>query len=457
MPRRMRFAVLTLVAGLCLAVPAEARMQQGASSEKQASPGAASITPLAAFMEAGEAQREEIVAIRRDIHRHPEPSGSEERTAGIVADWLRGAGFDVTTGVGGHGVVGVLRGTAAGSDETRRPVGPVLAFRADMDAVRGRAADPMEFRSVVPGVHHICGHDIHTAVGLALATGFSAIRDRLPGTVVLIFQPAEETASGARAMLEDGIFDGAIDGGAAADGAGVPDAIFAYHTAPLPVGQVMTRAGTLLPGRDRVRVEIAATGDGVRGDLADVVPEVRTLLAGVATPGASASTRPASEPFVVVRGLRSNAAGPGVHLVGATLTTAGPEASHATRDALEGGLEALRRPGLELRLDYEEGWIEGAKNDPDLARLSSAAARRVLGEDAVREARSITTIFSEDFGSFQARVPGVMYFLGVSNLDRGWVGMPHSPTYVADEEAIFTGAEVMGAILLDLLSVHMYD
>lgn len=411
-------------------------------------------TQDATFTRALEARRAELIATRRDIHRRPEPSGSEERTAGIVADWLREAGFEVTTGVGGHGVVGILRGGATESG------GPVLAFRADMDAVRGKANDPMEFRSVVSGVNHICGHDIHTAVGLALATGFSALRDQFSGTVVLIFQPAEETASGARAMLADSIFDGAIDPSLDVERGGAPDAIFAYHTAPLPVGQVMTRAGTLLPGRDRVRVEIRADGDlsagdssggdASAGDLARIAGEVRALVAGVATEGSSDAVRPASEDFVAVRGLRGNAAGPGVHLVGATLTTAGPTASQSARRAIERGLEELRQPGFQLRLDYQEGWIEGARNDPALVRRSNAAARRVLGDAAVREPQSITTIFSEDFGSFQSRVPGVMYFLGVSNADRGWVGMPHSPTYAADEEAIFAGAEVMGAVFLDL-------
>lgn len=386
---------------------------------------------LADFTRAVEARRDELISIRRDIHRHPDPSGHEKRTAGLVADMLREQGFEVTTGLGGHGVVGVLRGDADG---------PVLAFRADMDAVRGSADDPMAFRSVVPGVHHICGHDIHTTVGLALAAGFSAIRDRLLGTVMLIFQPAEETATGARAMLADGVF------GAAGPAGGPPDAVFAYHTAPLPVGQIMTRSGTLLPGRDRVRITIRG-----EGDLAPVSEAVRTLVAGLATDGSGQPMRPAGEPFVVVRGLRADTGGPGLRLVGAVLTTSGSEASRGARANLQRGLAELRRPGLDIELDYEERAIAGTLNDPGLVERSVAAARAVLGEAAVREAQSITTMFSEDFGSFQQEAPGVMYFLGVSNPGRGWVGMPHAPTYVADEEAIFTGAETMAAVFLDLL------
>ncbi|MFW6078579.1 MAG: M20 metallopeptidase family protein [Gemmatimonadota bacterium] len=383
------------------------------------------------FTRAVEARRDELIAIRRDIHRHPEPSGEEERTASLVADVLRDAGFEVTTGLGGHGVVGMLRGRADG---------PVLAFRADMDAVRGPADDPMEFRSVVPDVHHVCGHDIHTTVGLALAFGFSAIRDRLPGTVMLIFQPEEETATGARAMLADGVF------GAAGPASGPPDAVFAYHTAPLPVGQIMTRAGTLLPGRDRIRVTIRADDD-----LAPVAEAVRALGAGLATDGSDQPMRPAGEPFIAVRGLQAERNGPETRLVGAVLTSSGSEASQVARESLERGLAELRRPGLDLELDYQERWVAGTLNDATLVERSGAAARGILGEAAVREAQSTTTVFSEDYGSFQQEAPGVMYFLGVSNPERGWVGMPHTPTYVADEEAIFVGAEVMAAVFLDLL------
>jgi len=403
--------------------PAAAVAQQNAS---------VGTPELAAFTGALEARQAELIEIRRDIHRHPEPSGSEDRTAGIVAGVLRDAGFDVTTGVGGHGVVGVLRGRAAGAD------GPVVAFRADMDAVRGTAADPMEFRSVVAGVNHNCGHDIHTSVGLALAVGFGAIRDELPGTVMLIFQPAEETASGARAMLADGVF-----GDEAA--VGPPAAVFAYHTAPLPVGEIMTRPGSLLAGRDRALITLRG-----EGDLSAAARTVGAAVHDLATPGSTEPSLPVGEPFVAVRGLRTTPRGTGAWEVNATLTTSGSAESRTARRQIEQTLAGLRRPGLELDLDYEERWIAGLLNDPGLVERANATAREVLGEASVRAPRTVSTIFSEDFGSFQQRVPGVMYFLGVSNEEKGWVGMPHTPGYVADEAAIFVGAEVMAAVFLDL-------
>lgn len=137
----------------------------------------------------------ELVAIRRAIHRRPELSGDEKQTAALVERELRTAGLEVSVGVGGNGVVGLLRG---GAD------GPTVAYRADMDAVADNELSEIEFRSQVPGAGHLCGHDLHTAIGVGVARVLARIRDRLRGRLVFIFQPAEETLSGAQAMIDDG-------------------------------------------------------------------------------------------------------------------------------------------------------------------------------------------------------------------------------------------------------------
>lgn len=397
-----------------------------ASSVQPATAQESGVDPaalLSTFADRVETLRAELIDVRRDLHRHPEISGQEERTAGIVADRLRALGYDVTTGVGGHGVVGVLRGGS----------GPTIAFRADMDAVRSAAPDPVEFASETPGVRHICGHDIHTTIGLALAEGFAAVRDDLAGSVMLIFQPAEEAAIGARAMLEAGVFNLIR-----------PDAVLAYHTAPLEVGQIATAREAMMPGRDGVRVTVRGTGD-----LEAVAGHVRTLLDGAATIPPAQAVQPATGDFVLVQGARAFRDGSG-WAAAATFTTSTREASRQAREAIEAGLAELRRDGVELTLDYDERRIAGVTNTPELVAATNSSAMAVLGETAVLDLTSMTPMFSEDFGSFQEEVPGVMYFIGVSNAERGWVGMPHSPGYVADEEAIFVGARTMGAIFFDL-------
>jgi amidohydrolase len=369
--------------------------------------------------------RDELIEVRRDLHRHPEVSGREERTAGVIAARLRALDLEVRTGVGGHGVVALLRGALPG---------PTAAFRADMDAVTSKDPDPVEFASTVDGVRHICGHDIHTTVGLALAEGLAAVRSQLAGSILFIFQPAEENATGARAMLDDGIFIG-----------GRPDAIFAYHTAPLEVGQVGTKSGSLLPQRDRFEVTLRGAGD--LSESADQA--VSTILAQ--SSAARGATSVVGD-FAIAQVWES---GPvdriDAWVIRGSVTTTGPHVSQQVQEAIREGLEELRTSGLDYRLEYETRFVAGVMNDPGLEVASRKSLRSVLGDTGVVVLESVPTQFSEDFGSFQEQVPGVMYYLGVSNSEKGWVGLPHSPGYVADEGSIEIGARAMAAVILDFL------
>lgn len=379
--------------------------------------------PLAERLEARLVAKEaDLIAFRRDLHRHPELSGEEQRTAGAVAARLRALGFSVRTGVGGHGVVGTLRGD--------RP-GPVVAFRADMDAVPSTAPDPVSFPSVTPGIRHICGHDVHTTVGVALAEAFSAVRDSLAGTVMLVFQPAEERATGARAMLGAGVF-----------GSERPAAIYALHTAPLEVGQLGTTAGALMASRDLVR--ITATGSG---DRSAALAAARRIVEGVATVDPSRQFDGATGDFILVQFNGGDASS-----VTATLSLATEAARTGARTTITREVAALAIPSVSLVVDYQARFIDGVTNDSALVTAGSAAIAATPGAGSVVTIRSIVPAFSEDFGAFQSQVPGVMYFLGVSNAARGTVGYPHSPAYIADEGAILVGARAMAAVLLARLA-----
>jgi amidohydrolase len=319
--------------------------------------------------------------------------------------------------------------------------GPIVAFRADMDAVATTAPDPVEFASTVSGVRHICGHDIHTTVGLALAEGLAAVRSSLPGSILFIFQPAEENATGARSMLADSIFAG-----------GKPDAIFAYHTAPLEVGQVGTKRGALLPQRDRFQVELWGAGD-----LSESVDHAVATLDAQSSAARGATSVVGD--FAVTQVWES---GPGDRadswVIRGSVTTTGPHVSEQVRTEIREGLEELRTGGIQYRLDYETRFTAGVTNDPELEAESRTPLRSVLGDTGLVELESVPTQFSEDFGSFQEQVPGVMYYLGVSNAEKGWVGLPHSPGYVADEESIEIGARAMAAVILDYLkSSHAHQ
>ena len=368
----------------------------------------------------------EIVAFRHDIHRYPEVSGQERETSRKVAEQLLALGWEVRTGVGGYGVVGVLKGAIDG---------PTIAFRADMDAVYSDAPDPVAYASVVEGVRHICGHDLHTAVGVGLAASLTEIRDRLPGTVMLVFQPAEEAGTGARAMLADGLFDKLK-----------PDAILALHTAPLDVGAVSSMPDGMMAGRALVEIELSG-----ESDLESAIDEYKAALAGVATVTGAAMLMPTAESFI---GLdiapASIDAKAGSARLSAFVMSAQLDQRVTVREKVMRALDAVERPDVKAEVSYSQA-LEGVNNDPSVLRIADRGIAERAPDISVVPMPGVYPAFSEDYGSMQQEVPGVMYFLGVNNPQKGTVGFPHSPNYVADDGAIEVGVKAMLAAMLELM------
>jgi amidohydrolase len=383
------------------------------------------LAPLTAKLET---DRAALVELRHDIHRHPETSGNEERTSALVAERLRALGYEVRTGVGGYGVVGVLRGGKPG---------PVVAYRADMDAMPSTEPDPAtDIQSLTPGVRHICGHDVHTTIGVALAGGFASIQEQLPGTVMFVFQPAEERATGAKAMLAADVFGGAK-----------PAAIYGLHTSPFNVGQLASMSGGLMAGIDRVRITIDRAADPVATANA-----LRDRLLALSTVNNMGALQPAAPDFVYVQARVVPPADASVRpVVQGSITMASDEVRARTHAAVEAAIASMRDDATALSLDYQERFIAGVTNDPRLTPRATAAVESALGAGSVLTLQTVVPAFSEDFGSFQALVPGVFFFLGVSNPAKGIVGMPHTPRYAADDDAIQVGARAMAAVLLDFL------
>jgi len=384
--------------------------------------GAQSSAVLARVNLRLDSARERLVATRRDIHQHPEISGQETRTASLVAERLRALGLDVRTGVGGNGVVAVLRG--------RRP-GPVVGYRADMDAVRSDAPDPVPFASQTPGVRHICGHDVHTTVALGVAEALAAIRDRLPGTVVFYFQPAEETLEGARAM---------ITAGALRDPA--PAAVFAVHSAPLEVGQIGSVEGLALPGLRRVVVSLRGSGD---------LREASRLYMRAVTQVGTPRDVPAADYARVLIGSSRPGATEGEWVLTALVRAGSAEARARAVAGIERAASEVQAAGVTAQVSDEGFFLPETVNDSALVRGSLPAIRAALGPAGLVELNAVTPFFGEDFSLFQQQVPGAMFWLGVSNRERGSSGMPHDPGFVADEESIVIGARAMAAVLLRFL------
>lgn len=376
----------------------------------------------------------DLVAIRRDLHRHPELSGKEERTAGVVAGRLRGLGLEVRTGVGGTGVLGFLRGS--------RP-GPCVALRADMDALPIQEATGAAYASLVPGVMHACGHDVHTTCLLGAAALLAGRRDRLAGSVKFLFQPAEEDDRGAKAMLAAGVLEDPA-----------PTAICGLHTFPrLPAGQVGVAAGPLMAGIDTIRITI-------RGAAGHGAAPHRAVDAIVAAAGAVVGLQHVvsrrldpQEPAVVTigtfhAGLAPNIIAPAAELTG-TVRWMRPE----TRDRLPGIIQdtvanLCRAYGAEADMRYERN-LPPVINDAGIADRVRRAAARLLGPDAVRPAE--TTMGGDDFALYLERVPGCYLWLGTGDPARGITYDWHDPRYDVDEGALAVGGALLAETAAELL------
>ncbi|MEL7313187.1 MAG: M20 family metallopeptidase [Pseudomonadota bacterium] len=376
------------------------------------------------------AEETHLIAFRHDLHRYPELSGQEQRTSAKIAEQLVNLGYEVRANVGGYGVVGILRANLA---EKQR--GPTIAFRADMDASRDASVDPVPYASKVAGVRHNCGHDVHSTIGVGLAIGFASVRDALTGDVVLIFQPAEESGTGADAMLADSAMDDIH-----------PDAILAVHTFPLEVGELATTAGALIAGRARIAVTL--TGDG---DLSAAADQVHAALINVSTVTGAEALQPMDPGFIYVE-----LAQPRTHpvdqvaFVSGLVMSTGIAGRAAVRESVLRAINGIELEGIEIQIEYGQA-LEGVNNDAETVRRAWNGISTLTPELRVQQFPKVFPAFSEDFGSFQRTIPGVMFFVGVNNPAAGTVGFPHSPDYVADDGAILVGVEAMLAASFALM------
>ncbi len=205
-----------------------------------------------------DARMADLESLYEDLHRHPELGFQETRTAAEAARRLTSYGYEVTTGIGRTGVAGVLRNGP----------GPVVLLRADMDALPVTERSGLPYASAVPGVMHACGHDVHVTCLAGAADLLAAGREHWSGTLVVLFQPAEEVGDGARAMIEDGLFGAVADGaeagsGAGADGQGrvpTPDVVLAQHVAPLGAGLISYAPGACMAASDSLKITFHGTG-----------------------------------------------------------------------------------------------------------------------------------------------------------------------------------------------------
>jgi amidohydrolase len=393
-----------------------------------------------------------LIAWRRDLHQHPELGNREVRTAGIVAEHLRALDLDeVRTGVAHTGVVGLLKGGLPG---------PVVALRADMDALPVAEQVDVPFASKVRteyngeqvGVMHACGHDTHTAILMTVASVLAGLRRQLRGSVKFIFQPAEEgPPEGERGGAELMIAEGALRNPEV-------DAIFGLHvTSMLPTGVIGVRGGPLMASADRFKINVrgrqthgAAPWRGV-----DPIVTASQVVLGLQTI-ISRRVDITHEPAVVTvgaikGGVRHNIIPDEVQMIGTirTFDEAMRTSIHErVRETAEGIAKSAR---AECEVCIDRGY-DVTVNDAQLTALMRPTLERVAGGgEHLPPMPKITG--SEDFSCFQQAVPGMFFFVGVTpaSQDAGTAEPNHSPRFFVDESALPLGARALAHLVCDYL------
>lgn len=384
---------------------------------------------------------QKVIAWRRDIHQHPELSNREFRTAALVAEHLLALGMEVQTEIAHTGVVGILRGGKPG---------PVIALRADMDALPVTEQTDVPFRSTVigeyrgneVGVMHACGHDLHVAMLMGAAEYLAEHKQQVAGTVMFIFQPAEEGAppgeeGGAELMLREGLFAELK-----------PDAIFGIHVwGQAPVGVIGYRKGPLMASSDRF--EIRVQGQQTHGSspwagvdpivaAAQIINNVQTIVSRQI----NITRAPAVVSFGIVEGgVRNNIIPDEVYLEGTIRNFDMDIRQQIFRQLTQAAEASAHVTGATAEVSIIEGYPVTI-NSPELVAKMLPTTKDVAGEQMVHESPLVTG--AEDFSYYALEVPGMFVFLGVAPPDKDPASMPanHSPFFYADERALKVGTNL---------------
>jgi len=391
-----------------------------------------------------------LLAWRRDIHEHPELSNREFRTSKLVADQLKALGLEVHTGIAHTGVAAVLRGDLPG---------PTIALRADMDALPVTEQVDLPFKSTVTtdyrgqqtGVMHACGHDAHTAILLSAAEILAAHRKELPGTILFIFQPAEEGApegeqGGAPLMLAEGLFDIVK-----------PEAVFGLHViSTMHSGYIGYRPGPFMAGSDFFRIVV--TGKQTHGaqpwngvDPIVVASQIVTGLQTIVSRQLDITDVPSIVTVGAIKGgVRYNIIPDSVEMLG-TFRTFRPAVREEVIERIRRTVENIAAAsGATAEFTLGDAPNPATINDEKLTRRMVPVLERVA-PGKVREL-SLQTV-SEDFAFYEQRVPGLFFWVGVTATDTDLATAPanHSPRFTVDEGGLVTGLRAMLSVALDYL------
>ncbi len=392
-----------------------------------------------------------VIDWRRDFHRHPELGNREFRTSGIVAEHLRSLGLEVKTGIAHTGVVAVLRGALPG---------PTIMLRADMDAlpvteltdVPFRSTAMAEFRGRQVGVMHACGHDAHTAILMGVAEILASLRERLPGTVMFVFQPAEEGVpegeqGGAPLMMQEGLFD-----------ITKPAAIFGLHViSTLHAGTVGVRSGPFMAGSDFFRIVVTGRQSHGARPWAGIDPivtaaQIINSLQTIVSRQTDITAYPAVVSIGAINGgVRHNIIAETVEMLG-TLRTFTPAIRQEIIDRMQRVvIHVAEANGATAVLEMMPAPNPVVDNDPALTKTVTASLQAAFGGDAVKALDTQTV--AEDFSYYAREAPSVYYWVGITPPAQDLRAAPdnHSDRFFVDERGIAVGLKSLLHVAVDYL------
>lgn len=368
-----------------------------------------------------EARRIEAYTVerRRDFHKHPELGFEETRTAGIVAETLEELGLEVTTGVGGTGVVGLLRGKVDS---------PVLLLRFDMDALPIQEENEVDYASETPGKMHACGHDSHVAVGLSVAKLLAPVRDSLNGTVKFVFQPAEEGGGGAMRMVEAGVLKDPV-----------PDYAMGMHVwNDKPVGWYGLTRGPAMAGAEIFTIKL--TGKGGHGAAPHQTVDPVVASAQIITAAQTIVSRNVSPLESAVISICQVEAGAAFNIIPqeavlkGTIRAFKPEVFAIVENRLEalahGIAEAM---GCTAEISSERVTLP-VTNDSGLVGVMADVVRACDPEAKI--GHDLRTMGAEDFSFMMDEIPGCFIFVGSANAEKGLDFAHHHPRFDIDEACL---------------------
>ena len=386
---------------------------------------------------------DEVVAIRRQLHQHPELSFCEKETAELIKRVLASKDIEYQSDVAGTGVVATIKGLSSRAQRGTSSK-KTVALRADIDALPIQEAADLPFRSVNEGVMHACGHDAHTAMLLGVAMILNDLRDQFSGTVKLIFQPGEEKLpGGASLMIKEGVLDDV-------------DMIIAQHVYPdLPSSEVGFHAGPYMASSDEVNITVKGRG----GHAAKPAERDNALLAAAKIVSELSRLYPEKD----LNACKSNGlltfgsliADGTYNVVPSEVTMKGTMRTfdENKRKLLKDNIlmvanDVAKEFGCKADVVIEQGY-PSLKNDEKLTEKCSALAKDYLGDSKVKELPQLMT--AEDFAWYSQKVPACFYRLGTANPAKGIDSKQHTATFNIDEESMKIGMEIMSYLTINLL------